>query len=721
MSTLNAVPFRSTIFYTAAGPVPAGSVLTVGANGTLSYNTTITALSFSTLTASSIIGTTMLGQNSTYPNRFVELGSDAANSMYLDFHSSDAALPDYSTRIQSLGGATTGTGALNMTASTIGLIASNGVGIGTTYPGATLDVNGTGLIRGVLGIPTPATGQLYNYTVTTTAGRWYKMISMPDSQSKVTFRIKGTIVGGTSPHSCSSIDILISTDNNSSAIYPQITQTDSYTAMSWTDFGLVYVMSSGYATLYIKAATSYVYVNLDVSTSSKNGGGAPIIYTSSSIYTLAFSGTMTTTIDTALTGTLLQFDIYTNANAKYNIMTATTGNVGIGTANPGATLDVVGSNSISTPSYVAFRNTGSGPQSTGGDLVNTQITLGLYGPFIRAVHPTNTYTDAFRLDLCTNQTSNNTTPVPRISILSGTMGGYVGIGTTNPAYPMTVSSGGLYVLEINRTGANNGYGSGTLNSLTSSSGSFRGEYAFAFGGATTIATSAQSQAYGYYAIDLANAGTFASNGGYINSFFFINTSVACFPKTNVGIGMTPTYQLQLSSDSAAKPSSNTWTISSDERLKENITLADIDRCTAIIKAVPLKHYRWKDNVYTIDQVKDRSKLGWIAQDVQAVFPKAVGTHPFHYNQVYEDVVDENGMSVKKLLSEDIIEDCLDLNADQLYAVMYGAIQKLIADNESKDEMLATLQSTVASQEQQIATQAQQLVTVMARLTAAGIA
>ena len=217
-------------------------------------------------------------------------------------------------------------------------------------------------------------------------------------------------------------------------------------------------------------------------------------------------------------------------------------------------------------------------------------------------------------------------------------------------------------------------------------------------------------------ISMVNAGSnnfnsYASIQGF-RSGVAAATPLALQPTSgNVGIGMTnPGYQLQLSSDSAAKPSSNTWTISSDERLKENNTLADIDRCTAIIKAVPLKHYRWKDSVYTIDQVKDRSKLGWIAQDVQAVFPKAVGTHPFHYNQVYEDVVDENGMSVKKLLSEDIIEDCLDLNADQLYAVMYGAIQKLIADNESKDEMLATLQSTVATLESTVAT-------VLARLTA----
>jgi hypothetical protein len=172
---------------------------------------------------------------------------------------------------------------------------------------------------------------------------------------------------------------------------------------------------------------------------------------------------------------------------------------------------------------------------------------------------------------------------------------------------------------------------------------------------------------------------------------------------NVGIGMNPGYQLQLSTDSAAKPSTSTWTVSSDERLKENIILADVDRCVEIIRAVPLKHYRWKDEVYTLDQVKDRSKLGWIAQDVEKVFPKAVYMTPFHYNQVYEDIVNSDGVAERQLISEDVIEDCRDLNADQMYAVMYGAIQKLISENDtckatnvSINEKLSTLSSNYNS-------------------------
>lgn len=150
------------------------------------------------------------------------------------------------------------------------------------------------------------------------------------------------------------------------------------------------------------------------------------------------------------------------------------------------------------------------------------------------------------------------------------------------------------------------------------------------------------------------------------------TRVTISSSGNVGIGVSASYQLHLSSDSAAKPSTNTWTISSDERLKENIELANLDRCYEIVKTIPLKRYTWKDSVYTQEQVSDRSKLGWIAQDVQTVFPKAVNVNDFTLQTKHLEI-NEEGIEQEV---NDILEDCLDLNSDQIYAVMYGAIQKL---------------------------------------------
>ena len=179
----------------------------------------------------------------------------------------------------------------------------------------------------------------------------------------------------------------------------------------------------------------------------------------------------------------------------------------------------------------------------------------------------------------------------------------------------------------------------------------------------------------------------------------------------VGIIASPAYQLQVSTDSAGKPSSALWTIVSDERIKEDIELADLDLCYEAIKAIPLKRYKWRDDIYTAEQVTDRRKLGWIAQDVEAIFPKAVGTHEFKYNQVFEETIipaveeelDADGNVITPaqperieqgdLISEDVIEDCRDLNSDQLYAAMYGAIQKLMAKVEALEIEVASLKAS----------------------------
>jgi hypothetical protein len=204
----------------------------------------------------------------------------------------------------------------------------------------------------------------------------------------------------------------------------------------------------------------------------------------------------------------------------------------------------------------------------------------------------------------------------------------------------------------------------------------------------------------------SNTGQFTNIGFSING----STDLVYLTAAKVGIGTTsPSAQLELSTDSAKKPSTNTWTIASDERLKTNITTADNDRCYEIVKQVALKRYTWKGEVYSQDQVKDRSKLGWIAQDVESVFPKAVGTSRFVYNQIFEDVVtpeldsegnailDEQGIAKtkteKRLVSEEVIEDCKDLNTDQIYAAMYGTIQKLIEKVETLEAKVVALEAT----------------------------
>jgi len=205
---------------------------------------------------------------------------------------------------------------------------------------------------------------------------------------------------------------------------------------------------------------------------------------------------------------------------------------------------------------------------------------------------------------------------------------------------------------------------------------------------------------------------------------------------NVGIGDdTPSYQLELSTNSAAKPTSTLWTVPSDERLKDNIVLADLDMCYDIVQNLPLKRFKWKEDVYTDEQTDDRSVLGWIAQDVQNVFPKSVKESNFRgvSNNDKVDAVeaqeaiewidkpseentkdeikawmDSNSLAynsgdtkadlldkIPELKQEAIeavegvdetfkleIEDCMSVDADQIFRAMFGAIQKLQAKVEA---------------------------------------
>ena len=126
---------------------------------------------------------------------------------------------------------------------------------------------------------------------------------------------------------------------------------------------------------------------------------------------------------------------------------------------------------------------------------------------------------------------------------------------------------------------------------------------------------------------------------------------------NVGIGTSsPSYKLHLSTDSAAKPSTNTWTVSSDERLKQNIVPADLARCWEIVKNVPLKRYTWRTDVYTAEQTTDRSKLGWIAQDVQPFFARAVVPHVFHrppVNDGFEEYTEQE--TIERVVERQSVE------------------------------------------------------------------
>jgi hypothetical protein len=88
----------------------------------------------------------------------------------------------------------------------------------------------------------------------------------------------------------------------------------------------------------------------------------------------------------------------------------------------------------------------------------------------------------------------------------------------------------------------------------------------------------------------------------------------------LGIGVTgPVYQLQLSTDSAAKPTTNTWTIASDARIKTNVQ--EYTKGLDEIKQVRPVTYDYNG---CAGFPAGDGGISIIAQEIQSVFPECVG-------------------------------------------------------------------------------------------------
>jgi len=114
-----------------------------------------------------------------------------------------------------------------------------------------------------------------------------------------------------------------------------------------------------------------------------------------------------------------------------------------------------------------------------------------------------------------------------------------------------------------------------------------------------------------------------------------------YGKVALGLAST-TQELDLSTDLARKLTTSTWATVSDERIKTNIETANLVRCAEIVDTLDLKYFEWKK------PTDDQHSLGWIAQEVQTIFPKSVNP-------------DSDGF--------------LMLDSDQLIKVLYGALKQ----------------------------------------------
>ena len=130
---------------------------------------------------------------------------------------------------------------------------------------------------------------------------------------------------------------------------------------------------------------------------------------------------------------------------------------------------------------------------------------------------------------------------------------------------------------------------------------------------------------------------------------------------NVGIGTTdPQYSidttgvLYASHGGFTGGTSTNWATSSDERIKDNITSASNETCYENVKNINLYKFNYKEQ---FANNKNETQYGFIAQEVQKYYPKAVK---------YEKIK----------VKDDTYENFLTINQTQLNYTLFGAVKHL---------------------------------------------
>ena len=151
----------------------------------------------------------------------------------------------------------------------------------------------------------------------------------------------------------------------------------------------------------------------------------------------------------------------------------------------------------------------------------------------------------------------------------------------------------------------------------------------------------------------------------INNTLYINLSTitnVTYINSKVGIFQpNPSFSLQLLNDSASKPGTNTWTNTSDRRVKENIEEADLEICLSTLMTLPIRTYSYISSFAEKTELSQELRYGLIAQEVQVPHTvtkmAAYGYEDFHY-----------------------------LNTDQIHYIHLGATQALL---QQKNQQLST--------------------------------
>ena len=113
-----------------------------------------------------------------------------------------------------------------------------------------------------------------------------------------------------------------------------------------------------------------------------------------------------------------------------------------------------------------------------------------------------------------------------------------------------------------------------------------------------------------------------------------------------------------------------WSQTSDRRIKENIEIASYDKCYENIYKINLYRFNYIKEFKTGNQ--DTNQLGFIAQEIEDIFPKSVFTNSYNSDELN-------------------IPDMLSIDIGQINYALYGAVKKLIKMNNDKELRLKRLE------------------------------
>jgi hypothetical protein len=113
-----------------------------------------------------------------------------------------------------------------------------------------------------------------------------------------------------------------------------------------------------------------------------------------------------------------------------------------------------------------------------------------------------------------------------------------------------------------------------------------------------------------------------------------------------------------------------WSQTSDRRIKENIEGASYDKCYENIHKINLYRFNYIKEFKTGNQ--DTNQLGFIAQEIEDIFPKSVFTNSYNSDELN-------------------IPDMLSIEVGQINYALYGAVKKLIKMNNDKELRLKRLE------------------------------